>query len=157
LNHTERAGAAIRDADVILALEPMDLYATLNTMLDIIGHPISSRVSGGVKVIALGTTDVAPKPNFTVYGRYSPADLTITGDAEATLPSLIRAVEKEITQQRKSAIAARTQKLGDMITGFVKAIHAQAVLGWDASPISTARLTAEVWRQIQNEGWTLAT
>jgi len=157
LNHTERAGAVMRQADVILALEPMDLYATLNSMLDTIGHPVSSKIGRTAKVIALGTTDVAPKPNFTVYGRYSPADLTITGDAEATLPSLIRSVEKEITPARKAAIASRAQKLRDTSAGFLKAIHAQAVLGWDASPISTARLTAEVWRQIEKEDWTLAT
>lgn len=157
LNHTERTGAAIRDADVILALEPMDLYATLNAMADIIGHPVTSKIKAGAKVIALGTTDVAPKNNFTVYGRYSPADLTITGDAEATLPSLIRAVEKEITPARKSAIETRAKKLRDMSAGFIKAVNAQAVLGWDASPIGTARLTAEVWRHIEHEEWTLAT
>ena len=30
-----------------------------------------------------------------------------------------------------------------------------AAVGWDASPISTARLSAELWAQIKNEDWSL--
>jgi len=157
LNHTERAGAALRQADVVLALEPMDLFATLNDVRDVIGHPAASKVRPDAKIIAIGTTDSAPKSNFTVYGRYSAADLHIAGDAEATLPSLIGAVEKEITPARKSALATRGEKLRGMAAEFAPAIRAQAALGWDASPISTARLCAEVWAQIKNEEWTLGT
>jgi thiamine pyrophosphate-dependent acetolactate synthase large subunit-like protein len=157
LNHTERAGATLRQADVVLALEPMDLFASLNEMVDIIDHPITSKVRAGAKVITIGTTDVAAKANFYVYARYSGADLSITGDAEATMPMLIRAVEKEIAPARKSALAARGQKLKETSAGFLKAVHEQAVYGWDASPISTARLAAEVWEQIKGEEWTLAT
>jgi len=49
------------------------------------------------------TTDTQIKANITVYARYTPADLGITGDAEASLPLLIQAVEKEVTPQRRSA------------------------------------------------------
>ena len=31
----------------------------------------------------------------------------------------------------------------------------QAAFGWDASPISTARLSAELWNQIKDEDWSL--
>jgi thiamine pyrophosphate-dependent acetolactate synthase large subunit-like protein len=157
LNHTERVGAAMREADVVLALEPIDLYGTLNGMRDVIGRPIQSRVGQGTKVIAIGTTDSQIKPNMALYGRYSYADLAITGDAEATLPLLIQAVEKEITAQRRSALATRGQKLKQQSAGFLKAIHQQAALGWNASPISTARLSAEVWNQIKDDNWTMAT
>ena len=45
----------------------------------------------------LGTTDTQIKPNITLYARYTSADLGITGDAEATMPCLIQAIEKEVT------------------------------------------------------------
>ena len=157
LNHTERAAAAIRQADVVLALEPMDLFATLNAMQDTIGHPTQSKIRPGTKIIVIGTTDSAPKANMTAYARYSSADLSITGDAETTLPSLIRALEKEITPARKSAMATRGQKLREMSAEFGKIIRTQAAMGWDASPISTARLSAEVWEQVKNDDWTMAT
>jgi acetolactate synthase I/II/III large subunit len=157
LNHNERAGAALRQADVVLALEPIDLFATLNEMQDLIGHPTASKVRPAAKVIVIGTTDAAPKANFTAYGRYAAADLAITGDAEASLPALIGVLEKEITPARKSALASRGQKLKEMSANFMDVVRAQAALGWDASPISTSRLCAEVWEQIKNDDWTMAT
>ena len=39
LNHSERGAAMIRQADVVLALEPMDLFGTLNNVDDLIGRP----------------------------------------------------------------------------------------------------------------------
>jgi acetolactate synthase-1/2/3 large subunit len=157
LNHNERAAATLREADVLLVLEPIDLYNSLNQMRDVIGHPVVSRIKQGAKVIVIGTTDAAPKANMAAYGRYSQADMTISGDAEATLPSLIHAVEKEITPMRRSAAETRGAKLRALSAGFRKTINAQAALGWDASPISTARLSAEMWEQIKNEDFTMAT
>ena len=77
-----------------------------------------------------------------------PADLAITGDSEATMPLLIQAIEKEVTPNRRSAMATRGQKLKEQSAGFMKAIHQQAAMAWNASPISTARMSAEVWNQI---------
>ena len=36
-------------------------------------------------------------------------------------------------------------------------MRADASYGWDASPISTARLSAELWAQIRTEDWALVT
>jgi len=157
LNHNERALAALREADVVLVLEPIDLFNSLFQMRDVIGHPVVPKTKEGAKVIVIGTTDAAPKANIASFARYTQADLTITGDAEATMPGFIRAVEKEITPARRSAMATRGQKLREISAGFSKAIHAQAAMAWDASPISTARFCAELWEQIKNEDWTLAT
>jgi thiamine pyrophosphate-dependent acetolactate synthase large subunit-like protein len=38
----------------------------------------------------------------------------------------------------------------------MKAIHQQAAMAWNASPVSTARTCAEVWNQIQNVEYTMA-
>jgi acetolactate synthase-1/2/3 large subunit len=157
LNHTSRGGAAIRQADVVLALEVMDLWGELNTVDDLIGRPARPRTSPGVKVITLGTTDAYIKSNMGEYERYQSADLAITGDGETSLPSLIAAVEKEMTPARKSVASTRGQKLMDMGHKFLAVAHEDAAYGWNASPVSTARISAEVWNQIQNEDWTMAT
>ena len=152
LNHTERGAQLIRQADVILCLEPMDLFGTLNNVTDVIGRPSSPKIRPDAKVIVLGTTDVQIKANITAYERYNQADLGITGDAETTTPLLIQAIEKEITPQKRSALAARGQKLKDQSAGFMKAVYAQAAMAWTASPISTARTCAEVWEQLKTGG-----
>jgi len=156
LNHTERGNAAIRSADVILALEPYDLYGMLYEVNDLIGRPSEPKIRPGTKVIVLGTTDTQIKPNITLYARYTSADLGITGDAEATMPLLIQAIEKEVTPARRTALATRGDKLKSQSAGFMKAIRQQAAMAWDASPVSTARTCAEVWNQIRNVDYTMA-
>ena len=156
LNHSQRGAAMIRQADVVLALEPMDLYGTLNNVDDRIGRPAQPKVRPGTKVIVIGTTDLNIKPNMGEYERYQQADMGIAGDAENSLPWLIQAIEKEMTPARKSAAAARGQKLKDAGAKLIQTAHEEAALGWDSSPISTARTSAEVWNQIKNEDWTMA-
>ncbi len=155
LNHTERSNAAVRAADVVLALDVYDLYGWLNEVSDLIGRPNQARIRPGTKVIVLGTTDSQIKSNITLYARYTPADLAITGDSEATMPYLIQAIEKEITPSRRSALATRGQKLKEQSAGFMKAIHQQAAMAWNASPVSTARLCAEMWHQIRSPEYTM--
>ena len=156
LNHSQRGAAMIRQADVILALEPMDLYGTLNNVDDLIGRPAKPKVRPGTKVIVLGTTDTNIKPNMGEYERYQAADMGIVGDAENSLPWLIQAVEKEMTPARKAVAAARGDKLKEAGAKFLQAAHQEAAYGWDASPVSTARTAAELWNQIKNEDWTMA-
>ena len=156
LNHSIRGGALIRQADVILALEPMDLFGTLNNVDDLIGRPGQSRIRAGAKVIVVGTTDINIKPNLAQYGRYQAADLGIPGDAENSLPWLIEAIEKEMSPARKTFASVRGQKLVETSARFLQAAHEEAAMAWDASPISTARLSAEVWNQIKGEDWTMA-
>src|SRR3989441_6116763 len=38
---------------------------------------------------------------------------------------------------------------------MIEQARKEAAYGWDASPISTARLSAELWAQIKNEDWSL--
>ena len=71
------------------------------------------------------------------------------------MPLLIQAIEKEITPHRRSALATRGQKLKEQSAGFMKAIHQQAAMAWNASPVSTARTCAEVWNQIRSPEYTM--
>ena len=153
LNHTERLGPVMRQADVVLALEPRDLFAMISDVPDEIERTTRSRVGPNTKVVRLGTTTLGFKSNFGASQRYITADYEITASAEASLPALIEAVKRNA----KPSFAARGQKLGAATAGLHDAAAAEAVYGWDASPISVARLAAELWDQIKNDEWTLAT
>src|SRR5258708_33789965 len=79
----------------------------------------------------------------------------MVGDAEASLPSLIEAVKMAMSNDKKAAYEKRGE-------GFKKshaAAHARAMgaaaVAWDASPISTARLTAEIWAAVKDQDWSL--
>ncbi|MBZ5577320.1 MAG: hypothetical protein LAP40_12235 [Acidobacteriia bacterium] len=82
-------------------------------------------------------------------------DIAIAADAEATLPALTEAVKRLLTADRKRAFADRGAKLAAAHQKAVEAARVEATYGWDASPISTARLAMELWGQIKNKDWSL--
>ncbi len=82
-------------------------------------------------------------------------NLSIAGDGEETLPSLIEAVRRRLSTARKSALEARGRMLAEeRAAGHERMRHA-ASIGWDNSPISTGRLCAELYAQISNDDWSL--
>ena len=153
LNHTERQAQVMRQADVVLALEPRDLFAMVSDVPDEIERTAHPRIGANTKIVRLGTTTLGFKSNFGAGQRFMAADYEIQASAEASMPALIEAVKRNA----KPSFAARGQKLASATAGLHDAAAAEAVYGWDASPISTARLSAELWDQIKMDEWTLAT
>src|SRR3954466_1505606 len=82
-------------------------------------------------------------------------DLSITGDVEATLPALIEEVKRALTADRRRAIQDRGKKIVEANLAAHRRDRELAAVGWDASPISTARLSAELWAQLKTEDWSL--
>ena len=82
-------------------------------------------------------------------------DLAIAADAEATLPYLIEAVRRLATRARRRAFAERGRRLAEASRAADEEARVAASYAWDASPVSTGRLCAEIWAQIKNEDWSL--
>ena len=79
----------------------------------------------------------------------------MAADAEATLPALIEAVKRLTTADRKRAFEDRGTKLAAAGRDALDRARTEATYAWDASPISTSRLSAELWGQIKNDDWSL--
>jgi len=79
----------------------------------------------------------------------------IAGDGEASLPALTEAAKHLIDEGRKAAYDARGQKLAAAHLAMVEQAKTDATIGWDASPITTARMCAEVYDQIKDEDWSV--
>jgi acetolactate synthase-1/2/3 large subunit len=157
-NHSGRREQALAQADVLLALEPVELWGLTNDVQDLIGRPyrrLNRRAD--LKVIHIGTESLLVKSNYGEVQRYAPADLPIAGDAESTMPSLIDAVRRELTPARSAALAERGARLAAMAPRLLEQARADAAYGWDASPISVARTCMELWDQLKNEDWTMPT
>jgi len=95
------------------------------------------------------------KSNYQDFQRYAAVDIAIAADAEATLPSLIEAVKRQITDDRKRTFQDRGAKLATAHQQAMQAQRETAASGWDATPISTARMSSEIWAQIKDEDWSL--
>ena len=155
LNQSGRGGALVGQADVILALELTDLWGTLNSFVDNGQGTRTSRLKPGAKVINLGVGDLYIRANYQDFQRFADADISIGADAEATLSALIEAVKAEMTAERR---AQNDKRADDMRKAYAQGrdrAMSAAVLGWDSSPVTTARLCAEIWAAVRNENWAL--
>jgi len=141
LNLSMNPRAALGNADLVLALEPGDLYGTL--------RPV--RAQRALKLITITAGDLYIRSNYQDFQRFTESDLAIAADAETTLPSLIEAIKRQ-----GRTFQARGAKISDAHQQAMDQARQLAAYGWDASPISTARLTAELWAQVKNEDWSFA-
>ena len=155
LNMTERAGPTIAAADVVLGLELTDFWSVVNSVRGQVYPEVRTATKSGAKLISITANDLFAKSNYQDFQRYQPVDLAIAADAEATLPSLVEAVKREVSDDRKRAFADRGAKIAAAHRQAMEAQRDAATSGWDASPISTARLSMELWAQIKNEDWSL--
>ena len=150
-------GGSIANADVVLGLEVQDFWMATHSMTPInrLGMESKPITKPGAKLITIYSGDLYGKSNYQDFGRYAEVDLSIAADAEATLPALIEACKRLITPDRKRAMMERGAKLAEASRAARERDIEQAAYGWDASPISTARVTVELWNQIKNEDWSL--
>ena len=155
LNQTFNQGEIVGGADLILALECDNLFGTVGTVVNVPGYPTRMRVKPGTKVISIDSQYAASAGNYQDKQRFYQADLPVAGDAEATLPMLIDAVSQELTAARRGENAARATRWQELFHRRRVADCNLAASGWDATPISVARLCMEIWDQIKAHDWAM--
>lgn len=155
LNQSGRGRAAIAEADVILGLEMGDFWGATNSLRDQLHKTSRPITKPGAKLISITATDLYTKGNYQDFQRFPDVDLAIAADAEATLPLLIDAAKRLITPDRKRNFQDRGSKLAAASEAALERVRNDAAYAWDASPISTARLAAELWAQVRSEDWSL--
>jgi len=155
LNHTQRAGAAVGGADLVVGLEVADFWATVNNLRDQLHRTSAPITKAGAKLATVTSADLYIRANYQDFRRLQDVDLAIAADGEATLPALIEAVRRQITSDRKRVFQARGTKLAEAARTSRERLRVEATYAWNESPVSTARVAAELWAQIKNEDWSL--
>jgi thiamine pyrophosphate-dependent acetolactate synthase large subunit-like protein len=154
-HHLNAGGGATAQADVILGLELNDTWGLVSAVPDHVEREAVRVAKPGVKLATIGTTELFYKSNYQNFQRYYGADLSVAGDAQASLPALIEAVRAALPRSARAKVdargermrAARQQRRADTLKA--------ASYGWNASPVSTARLTAEIWNAVREHDWAL--
>lgn len=145
----------VSNADLILGLETYDFFGVVHQLSGQTSVIARSIIKPGTKLVTISSQDLFYKANYQNFQRFQDADLAIAADAEATLPSLIEEVRRQMTDDRRRAFAARGAKIAASSAQALEQNRTNATYAWDASPISTARLSAELWTQLRNEDWSL--
>jgi acetolactate synthase-1/2/3 large subunit len=155
LNQTWRGRAEISNADVILGLELADFWGAIHSYRDQMERTSQPITKPGAKLISISSTGLFFKSNYQNFQRYPEVNLDMAADAQATLPSLIEAVKKQLPASRNSVLQDRGARLAVAHQQTLQNAREAATYAWDASPISTARMCAELWAQIKDEDWSL--
>ena len=155
LNQTQRAGAAIAESDLVLGLECADFWATVNALRDQLHRSTRKLTKPTAKLATITSGDLYIRSNYQDFRRLQEVDLALAADGEATLPLLIDAVKRLVTGDRKRVFQQRGAKLAEASRTTRERLRQEAAYAWDASPVSTARVTAELWAVMKNEDWSL--
>ena len=142
LDQTNRGVAALADADVVVGLEVRDFAS------------VRSNRRGATR-ITITADDLFMRSNYQEFQRYAEADVAMAADAEATLPAMVEAVKRLITADRRAFFRNRGAKLAELHQQALNGAREAAAQGWESTPISTARLCAEVWAQVKDSDWSL--
>lgn len=142
------------DYDYTIGLETGGIEAA------IIGPQRRSLEGRDVTGIGYGLVREPPTPVWGPYAPPEPSKNDMTADAEASLPGIIAEVRKRMSPSKARSIAGRNERHAAAnhdayVTGLEQALEARR-RGWNGSPISLARLYAELWVLIRDEDWCLA-
>jgi acetolactate synthase-1/2/3 large subunit len=108
----------------------------------------------------IGFGGIAPGVSRAGAGVGASRGRTIEIDADASLPILIEETRRQMTPEKRRLIQERAGRHAAAnqqarMEELRRALE-QKRAGWDDSPISTARIYAELWPLIANEDWILS-
>jgi len=136
-----------------------DFWATVNQYTDNGLHEGTgtqvSKVKPGTKLISINAAELITKANYQDFQRYQEIDVSMPADAEATMPALIEALKSAIPNDKKDLIAKRGENAKKAYAEEWAKTQAQAAVAWNASPISTARLSMEIYHAVKHLDWAL--
>jgi len=143
----------LRQADVILGLEKNDFWNTVNSMRDLVHRTSTKVVRDDVKLISLGSEDLFIKSNYQNFQRFQSVDLSITGDAEVSLPYLTEEVNRLMSRSSRAKAKARGEKYREQYKQSIEQARQEAAIGWNDRPVSLDRLSLEIWNEVKGRDW----
>jgi acetolactate synthase-1/2/3 large subunit len=150
------SGGQAAQADLIVGIEVDSIFNATHLLRDRIERTTPAAIRPGAKFVTLGCSDLYLKANYQDFQRYEPVDLAIAGDGEDSLPLLTELVKKRLGASGGQTLReARGKRLAQEHQEALERAREQATIGWDASPVTPARLCAELYAQIADSDWSL--
>ena len=143
----------VDDCDLVLFLDVKDMGKPTQE-IDRTTRVIRSRIPDHAAVTAIGFDDLhisAWSHDFTALHE---TDLSIAADTSVALPMLLDSCKKLIAVDGRDR-SSRHSQIAAVHSSLIKRWREEAAEDRDESPISTARLAAEIWEAIKSHDWVL--
>ena len=155
LDLTDARHEAVRDADVVLALD-VSSFLTVLGETDRATREVRA-LNDRARVIAVSLDDYAFRSWAHTFQSLAPVDLPIAADAGLALPALVAAVEDRLERDRAAADrAARAERIAARHAALRAEARDVVSLERSARPVAPSVLAALVWEAIKGEDWALA-
>lgn len=148
---------ALEEADLVFFLDVKDMGKPTQSLVSAT-RTITSRIPPEATVVDLGFNDLSLSAWSHDFAALTETDLQVTADTTVALPALLELCRQFVADQpdRVGARQRRRARLSEMHDGTWAGWRRQAREVWDRSPVSTARLAAEVWEVVQDYDWVLS-
>ena len=155
-NHYLNGSAAMQaNADLILALDPGDLWSYVDRLPESIARVSIRTARPDCKVISIDSELLVGAGNYQDKQRFYQADLPIAADSATTLPLLLAAVNSAMSAARRNENPQREAAMREAFYLKRQSDMAYAAIGWDSQPISVARMCMELYNAIKGDEWSL--
>ena len=155
LNVTGAEGV-LEEADLVCFVDVNDMGKPTQ-VLDSTTRKVRSRISEGAAVVDIGFNDLGISAWSHDFTALHPTDLQVTADTAVALPLLLescRRLEAAAPDARERR-GRRRAELRDAHEATWARWRREEESDWDSSPVSTARLVAQVWEAIRGSDWVL--
>lgn len=146
------AGEAIRGADLVLALDVVDLYGAITAATGGRGTARAWLPAAGARLVEVRLDLLQGNGWLPTFQKYQAVDTSIMASTALVLPELLPVVERRRSELGVAgAVAQRTEEWSQRSAQRRERARTEARKDWDASPVSTARLASELWNVVQHE------
>ncbi len=148
--------SALEEADLVFFVDVKDM-GKATQKLDSTTRMIRSRIQEDARVVDVGFNHIGISSWSHDFAALHETDLQVTADTSVALPLLLercRDLESHAPDRQPERVRRRAQ-LTEMHDAAWEGWRREASSVWDASPVSTARLAADVWEVIKDHDWVL--
>jgi acetolactate synthase-1/2/3 large subunit len=155
LNVTGAEGV-LEQADAVCFIDVKDMGKPTQT-LDSTARQVRSRIAPGARILDLGFNDLGISAWSHDFAALHETDVQVSADTSIALPLLLDACRCRLAPKPdgRQARERRRAELGVAHRATWERWRQAAERDWDARPVSTARLAAEVWDAIREHDWVL--
>jgi acetolactate synthase-1/2/3 large subunit len=154
LDLTDAADELLGQADVVLALDVLDLFGALGRV-DKATRLFQPAVSPQATIIHLTMGDLFVRSWAADYERLPAVDMPMAADTAVTLPQLLTLCQARLQTSDTARLAARAEHLQARHTALRQQWQHAAQAARQQQPLAVPAAMAEVWEVLKHEDWVL--
>lgn len=154
LDFTDAADEVLPQADVILALDVLDLFGALGSV-DKATRLFQPAIAPDTPIIHITMGDLFVRSWASDYERLPAIDLPITANTAVALPALLTLCKAKVSASHADRRTARMAQFTEQHTARRQQWQQQAHAARSQQPIAVSTAVAEIWDVIQNADWVL--